>query len=76
MLIKQFKNHIEIDQDHYFAAMDIPCDPQIENEDLTMDEDGQSEFRSLLGRIGWLGNHSSPDRSHISKYEVRESNIW
>ncbi len=33
-----------------------------------MDEDGQSEFRSLLGRIGWLGNHSRPDLvfDHIS----------
>ena len=68
MHVKQFRNHIEIDQDHYFASMDIPHDPQIENEDLTMDEDGQSEFRSLLGRIGWLGNHSRPDLvfDHIS----------
>jgi hypothetical protein len=26
-----------------------------------MDEDAQCEFRSVIGRLGWLGSHSRPD---------------
>ena len=67
MHVKQLKDSIVINQDHYVASMDVPS-PRKEKEDEIMDEDGQSDFRSLLGRIGWLGNHSRPDLvfDHIS----------
>ena len=60
MHIKQYGDYIEIDQDHYFASIDIPP-AKSGKEDDVMCEDDQTEFRSILGRIGWLGNHSRPD---------------
>ena len=60
MQVKQSKDFISVNQDHYVMSMEIPDPHQGDDNDL-LDEEGQSEFRSLLGRIGWLGNHSRPD---------------
>lgn len=67
MNVKQFKDAIYVNQDHYIASMDLPS-PRKEEKEEIIDEEGQSDFRSLLGRIGWLGNHSRPDLvfDHIS----------
>ena len=67
MHVKQLKDSIVINQDDYIASMDLPS-PMNGVDEQILDEDGQSEFRSLLGRIGWLGSHSRPDLvfDHIS----------
>ena len=60
MHVKQFGNFVSVNQDHYLSSIEIP-DIRYDKEDQLLDEEGQSEFRSILGRIGWLGNHSRPD---------------
>ena len=60
MHIKQYGDYIEIDQDHYFASLDFPPTKSGKEHEVMCEED-QTEFRSMLGRIGWLGNHSRPD---------------
>ena len=67
MYVKQMEDAIMINQDEYIASMDIPC-PSNGSDEEVLDDHGQSEFRSLLGRVGWLGSHSRPDLvyDHIS----------
>ena len=67
MQVKQSKDFISVNQDHYIMSMDIPSFKKGNKNDI-MDDDGQSDYRSMLGRIGWLGNHSRPDLvfDHIS----------
>ena len=60
MQVKQTNDFISINQDHYVLSMELPLMPEGDSEDL-LDDDGQTDFRSLLGRLGWLGNHSRPD---------------
>lgn len=68
MQIKQNHSYIEVDQDHYLETMEIPQPIMTNDEDVVMTDEDQSNFRSLMGRIGWLGNHSRPDLvyDHIS----------
>ena len=67
MQVQQFTDFITVNQDHYLAVMEMPTECNEKHDEL-LNEDGQSEFRSMLGRIGWLGNHSRPDLAfdHIS----------
>ena len=60
MNVKQCKQSIHVNQNHYISSIELPL-PRNEKDDEIFDYEGQSEFRSLLGRIGWLGNHSRPD---------------
>ena len=67
MHVKQVQEAIMINQDDYIASMDMPF-PKNGSDEEMLDDHGQSEFRSLLGRVGWLGSHSRPDLvfDHIS----------
>ena len=60
MQVKQTNEFISVNQDHYVLSMELPLWPEGDGDDL-LDDDGQTDFRSLLGRLGWLGNHSRPD---------------
>ena len=63
MHVKQFGNFVSVNQDHYMSSFEIPDIQYVKDEQL-LDEEAQSEFRSILGRIGWLGNHSRPDLAY------------
>ena len=67
MQVKQCEEFISVNQDYYLSAMDIPK-LRSEKEHEQLDEEGQSEYRSVLGRIGWLGNLRRLDLTfdHIS----------
>ena len=67
MHVKQLEEAIMINQDEYIASMEMPF-PRDGSDEEVLDDHGQSEFRSLLGRVGWLGSHSRPDLvfDHIS----------
>ena len=58
MQVKQSNKFISVNQDHYITSMELPTVQEGRDEDL-LDEDGQSDFRSLLGRLGWLGNQTT-----------------
>ena len=60
MNIRQIKDAIVVDQDHYIRAMEFP-DHDEQGGSKLLDSDRQSEYRSLLGRIGWLSSHTRPD---------------
>jgi hypothetical protein len=60
MHVKQGNDSIVVNQDEYIASFELPTPIPGEDGDV-LDADGQSEYRSLLGRIGWLGSHSRPD---------------
>ena len=60
MQVKQSNKSIFVNQDHYILSMELPTMPKGSEEDV-LDEEGQCEFRSVIGRLGWLGNHSRPD---------------
>ena len=67
MQIKQHGSVIKINQDHYLETLEVPADPTGEDEQQ-LGPEGQEEFRSLVGKIGWLVNLSRPDLSfdHVS----------
>ena len=55
------KGKIVVNQDHYLESIEMP-DMDLEGpENDLMDEQGQEEFRGIVGKIGWLGGISRPD---------------
>ena len=62
MHIRQVGNTIVTDQDSYVDNLEIPyLEPNKGKLDDLLDENGQSDFRSAVGRIGWISNSSRPD---------------
>ena len=61
--IRQEGGVIEIDQNHYVDALENPdmevCDKNELNE--VMDQEGQTEFRSVVGKLAHIGQISRPD---------------
>ena len=52
MHIKQTEDGILVDQNHYLQTIDVPeVNMKAELEQL-MDEDGQADFRGIVGKIG------------------------
>ena len=67
MHIKQEQECITVDQDHYVQMIDFPDIRAFsENGDANelVDEAAQNEYRSIVGRIGWIATSSRPDLSH------------
>ena len=65
--VVQTSDEIVVDQDRYvndLEAPDIECYSQIGDLDTALDEDGQSDFRAVVGRIGWIANSTRPDLSY------------
>ena len=63
MHIKQVGATITTDQDAYVENLETPNTDFVSkgNLDDFLDEDGQSDFRSAVGQIGWVSNSSRPD---------------
>lgn len=61
MQVKQKKDGIVVNQDHYIEMMDVPDVILTEDNSEVLEEEGQTDFRGLVGKIGWLAGHSRPD---------------
>lgn len=63
MHVRQVGASIVCDQDTYIENMEIPYTDFERNKDMNdlLDIDGQSDFRSAVGRIGWVSSSSRPD---------------
>ena len=63
MNFKQEDKNIIVDHDHYIMALEGP-DMEVvinkENDDI-LEEDGQTEFRSVVAKLTAIGQHSRPD---------------
>ena len=61
--IKQSKDIIVIDQNHYVESLELPDMEVCENIGTheLMDKEGQTEFRSAVGKVAHVGHHSRPD---------------
>ena len=63
--VVQRDNEITIDQDRYIDNLEIPdLTPYSEDVSSVLDENGQSEFRGAVGRIGWVANSTRPDMAY------------
>ena len=63
MQVAQHALSITVNFDHYVENIEVPSLEVIDDitgEDL-LDEDSQSEFRSLVGKLGWLAKNARPD---------------
>ena len=64
MQVKQGLDGILVDQNHYLDTVEIPeIDPDKPDDEM-LDDDGQSDFRGIVGKIGWLGGVSRPDLAY------------
>ena len=61
--INQTEEMISIDQDHYVEALEGPDMEVCEHEALeeVMGQEGQTEFRSIIGKLAHVGQISRPD---------------
>ena len=67
MHVKQEGEYITTDQDFYIDNLEIPYIQMNEASlDALLDDEGQGEFRSAVGRIGWVAGTSRPDLSYES----------
>ena len=67
MHVTQSSNEILVDQDRYVNGLDAPdmdFYAQVGDLDTSLDEDGQSDFRAVVGRIGWIAYSTRPDLSY------------
>ena len=64
--VKQNTDSIVTDQDQYTDSLDVPIISGYEDseeDDLLTDND-QAEFRSVVGKVGWVANTSRPDLAY------------
>ena len=61
--IVQFKEGIKVDNNHYVQAMELPNMELVKNINLdtVMNNEGQTEFRSVMGKLTALAHTSRPD---------------
>ena len=59
--VRQKGRCIMVDQERYVEELDIPYASRVDDLDELLDDEGQSEFRTLVGRIGWIANSTRPD---------------
>ena len=61
--IVQFKEGIKVDNNHYVQAMELPHMELVKNINLdtVMNNEGQTEFRSVMGKLTALAHTSRPD---------------
>ena len=61
--VNQEHGFIEVDQDHYVEALEVPDLKHIKTKQGSdiLDEEGQTEFRSLVAKILQVGYNSRPD---------------
>ena len=63
MQVAQHARSITVNFDHYVENMEVPNLEVIDDlkGDELVDEDCQSQFRSLIGKLGWLAKNARPD---------------
>ena len=63
MQVAQHARSITVNFDHYVENMEVPNLEVIDDlkGDELVDEDCQSQFRSLFGKLGWLAKNARPD---------------
>ena len=64
--VKQEKDAITTDQEQYAEHLEVPdwnSYKDFGTLDSLLDEEGQAEFRTIVGKIGWVANTSRPDLS-------------
>ena len=67
MHIKQIKEGMSVDQDHYLEGLEIPkVDCKGSDQSLLSAED-QSKFRGLVGKLNHVSTHARPDLCFESK---------
>ena len=66
--VQQTTDSITTDQDQYVEELNVPQLKEITvNEaDSLLDDEGQLDFRAIVGKIGWIANTSRPDVSYDS----------
>ena len=64
--VQQTGDCIITDQDQYVEELDVPQLNEItlNDDDTVLDDEGQSDFRATVGKIGWIANTSRPDVSY------------
>ena len=62
MQVAQKNEDITVSQDHYVSMVEVPSF-EIPKEIVIgeLEEVSQELFRSIIGMIGWVANHSRPD---------------
>ena len=63
MQVKQNTNSITVSLDHYVENIEVPALDSIDElqNDEIVDEDSQADFRSMVGKLGWLAKNARPD---------------
>ena len=67
MHVAQEKDCIITDQDQYVDELQIPNLKEYEGVtdlDSLLDDEGQGDFRAVVGKLGWVANTSRPDLAH------------
>ena len=66
MHVVQSEDEIVIDQNRYIENLEEPHFKNSVGEglDLELDEEGQAEYRAVVGRIGWISNSTRPDMAY------------
>ena len=67
--VNQNQGFIEVDQDHYVESLENPDVKLLktEGDSTVLDEEGQTEFRSLVAKILQVGYQSRPDMCFEAK---------
>ena len=61
MHIKQNKEGIMVDQDHYLEGLEIPKVDYKEKDEETLSDEDQTKFRGLVGKLNHVSAHGRPD---------------
>ena len=67
MHVVQSGDGIVVDQNRYIDDLECPDNglyPAGGNQDALLNDEGQSDFRALVGRIRWIANSTRPDLSY------------
>ena len=67
MHVVQEKDSIVVDQDQYVQSLEVPELYDCKNEtglDSMLSDVDQTEYRAILGKIGWIAHTSRPDLSY------------
>ena len=62
--VVQSDGQVVVDQNQYVDDLELPSSSTAGSQDALLDEEGQADFRSVVGRIGWVANSTRPDLSY------------
>ena len=67
MHVVQSSEGIDVDQERYVEELEVPyikTYSEAGNLDITLDDDGQADYRAVVGRIGYISNSTRPDLAY------------